>query len=217
MIETTAGDPQQWMKPLFPQTTYGELPSPTTSIGILYTTNPFDADKDYYAELTSEERWKEGDSEYPLLRGLQRIAHKHRGGIQIYSAEIINTPSRDNPIAAVKVVVIFKDGTQFSGVADATPTAHKAPYSHHLVAVAESKAASRAFRQAFNISKATREEIGQPEDESVTDAQLNAIKNLSERKKINEKAALALIKSKKSSADELTKDEASTLIKALNK
>lgn len=194
----------------------------TPPVTIEWAKFTFDATKDYYAELSSDEKWKSDDGEYPLLRGLQRLAHTYRGGIKAYLADIISTPHRENPIAAVRVQVNFNDGTTFSGVADATPAAHAKPFSLHLVAVAESKAASRAFRQAFNISKATREEIGQPaveddSDESIEDFQLAGIRKLAERKNIIEKDSLKLIKSKKAAWVDLTKEEARQLMKALNK
>lgn len=181
----------------------------------------FSTDIDYFEELKESEKF---DGEYPLLRGLQRLAHSHRGGIKRTHSQVFCTPARDNPIASVGFTIEFHDGTEFSGVADATPKAHKEPFSRHLVAVAESKAESRALRRAFNISKVAKEEIGDevvggdPENGPINDGQLSGIKKVAQRKglKLTEVLPVAKIHDAKS-LDELTYVQAQKVLKALNK
>jgi len=177
---------------------------------------PFDAAKDYFAELKESEKH---EGEYPLLKGLQRLAHTYRGGIRSTSSEIVRAQT---DIAAVTFTVTFNDSTTFSGAADATPAAHKKPFNLHLVAVAESKAESRALRRAFNISKVAFEEIGQvagdPDGEKITSAQLNGLQKVAERKGYTHLEVLKLIKQEKlGELAKLNSAQAREALKALNK
>ncbi len=177
----------------------------------------FDPKKDYFKELTDDELW---DGKYPLLRGLQRLAHER--GIRQIESKIICVPSKESPIAAVTVLVAFKDGTVFAGSADASYKAHEAPFNKHLTALADSKAEARAYRRAFNISTASKEECGETpaggeiDKTPIVDAQIQGIKNMSNDKKITVVEAVGLIGVDKN-IEELTGKQARDVIRALNK
>lgn len=180
--------------------------------------NPFDCKKDYFSMLKDSELY---DGEYPLLKGLQRLAHNNRGGIVEICTHIMKS---ELDIAAVTVDYVFRDGTRWSGSADATKEAHKKPYNLHLVAVAESKAESRCLRRAFNISKVTFEEIGaadvagEPDSGPIEPHQIEAIKKVAKRKKISKIKVLELIdRSDLDDITELTAKEGREAMKAVNK
>jgi hypothetical protein len=182
----------------------------------------FDRTKDYLGELRRGEYLEKDGKKFPRLCGLQRLAHNNRGGVQSVSSDIKNTPARENPIAAVTVHYGFKDGTHFSGSADATTRAHKEPYSLHLVALAESKAEARALRRAFNISAVSAEEIGNApiagvDNGPIEDPQISGIKMLGKRKGLNTQEILDLIKTDVGSLEELTATQGREAMKLLNK
>ncbi len=173
--------------------------------------------KDYLKELTDDELWK---GEYPLLRGLQRLAHER--GIKAIISDVRMVPSKESRIAAVTVTVEFKDGTIFSGSADAKYSAHTDPFRDHLTALADSKAEARAYRRAFNISKASKEECGEipaggdPDNTPIADSQIEGIKNMANQRKLTVVEAVKLVGIEKEIED-LTGKEARDVIRALNK
>lgn len=177
----------------------------------------FDPKKDYFKELTDDELW---DGKYPLLRGLQRLAHER--GIKEIDSKIICVPNKESPIAAVTVTVYFNDGAMFAGSADASFKAHEAPFNKHLTALADSKAEARAYRRAFNISTASKEECGETpvggdiDKTPIVDAQIQGIKNMATDKKITVVEAVKLIGVEKD-IEKLTGKQARDVIRALNK
>jgi hypothetical protein len=185
-------------------------------------TNKYDAEKDYFEELKRDEVMEKDGKKFPLLRGLQRLAHNNRGGVSAVYSNIVHTPARDNPIAAATITYHFHDGTSFAGSADATTAAHDKPYNLHLVAVAESKAEARALRRAFNITQVSADEIGNApiagrDDGDIEDTQVQGITMVGRRKGLNEQEILDLIKTNKGSLAELTASEGRQAMKALNK
>ncbi|TFH25943.1 hypothetical protein E4G67_00050 [Candidatus Bathyarchaeota archaeon] len=206
-------------------------PDPLTQFTSYLVSNGFDPNKDYFGDLRTDEKWDEGGKEYPYLNGLKRIAFSNRGGVQSVRSDIVKVPSVNvdakgmtpDCIAAVTVTYSFKDGTSFAGSADASYKAHKAPFSLHLVAIAESKAEARAIRRAFNISQVAKEEIGSSHEEEdrsnekISDTQLEGIKNLARRKQLGQKDVLKLIKRDDlANISELTHAEAVATLKAVN-
>jgi hypothetical protein len=186
-------------------------------------TNPFDPSKDYVEDLTENEMFEKDGVQCVLLRGLQRLAHNNRGGVMSVTSDIRHTPARDNPIAAVTVQYTFRDGTTFSGSADATPAAHKKPYSLHLVAVAEAKAEGRALRRAFNISRITSDELGSVEvaggntdAEPVTSQTLRGIRVVAKRKSLEPDEVLKLAGKGVTDLATLTQEQGRLLMKKLN-
>lgn len=197
--------------------------------------NPFDPKKDYFAELTKDEKWDENGKEYPYLKGLKRLAHEHRGGIQSVRSVPVKVPSVNSTgakgeipdcIAACTVAYYFNDGTVFEGSADASYKAHKAPYNLHLLAVAEAKAEARAIRRAFNIHQVAKEEMGgkgtwQEEDrndEPINDTQVAGIKRIAKRKRLSQKDVLRLVKRPElDSIENLTKGEGIKALQIVNK
>lgn len=182
----------------------------------------FDPMHDYTEDLNSNEMFERDGKQFVLLKGLQRLAHINRGGVSAVSSDIVCTPTRDNPIAAVTVQYEFRDGTLFTGSADATIAAHEKPYSLHLVAVAESKAEARALRRAFNISKVSVEEIGSPiaggntDDDPIRDETIQGIRVVARRKNVEMGKVLKLVGREVADLSELTQAEGRTLMKKLN-
>lgn len=197
--------------------------------------NPFDPDKDYFAELKDDEKWSEDGKEYPYLKGLKRIAFTNRGGVLSIESNVVKVPSvgtsggkgeKPDCIAAVTIRYIFKDGTSFDGSADASYKAHSAPYNLHLVAIAESKAEARAIRRAFNIAQVSKEEVGSADEfqeenrdnEPISDTQLEGIKTIAQRKKLGRKEVCKLIGREDLEGDlkKLTFAEGRKALKAIN-
>jgi hypothetical protein len=187
----------------------------------------FDVEVDYFEKLKSSEKWTDTKSgrEYPYFKGLARLAHTYRRGNSLTTLDsegeaITNAP---DCIAAVTVSYEFNDGTIFEGSADASFKAHVAPFNLHLTAVAESKAASRAIRSAFMISNVAKEEIGDASmiaddsNDPISDAQIEAIRNLAKRKKLSKAVVLKMSKSEAESIEGFTKSEATLVIKAINR
>lgn len=209
--------------------------------------NPFDPKHDYFEDLKSSEKYVDNKTgaEYPFLKGLIRLAHNNRGGVQRVDSVIAKVPSletrkeyeldekgnreviaetKPDCIAAVTVTYYFKDGTTFSGSADASYKAHDAPYNLHLTAVAESKAEARAIRRALMITKVAKEEIGEaevvgdPDDGPITDTQLAYIRKTAKRKKLSQTDVLKMIKREDlSDITQLTSEEARKALKAIDK
>jgi len=177
----------------------------------------FDVKKDYLKELSDDELW---EGKYPLLRGLQRLAHER--GITRLLSTVVAVPTKESPIAAVTVTVEFKDGAIFSASADAKFKAHEAPFNKHLTALADSKAEARAYRRAFNITKASKEECGEMpaggdvDKTPIADSQIQGIKNIADRHSLSLADAINLIGVDKS-IEELTGKQARDIIRALNK
>ena len=194
--------------------------------------NPFDPDKDYFAELRPDEKWEEKDREYPYLKGLKRIAFNHRGGVLNVRSQIVKVPSVNidskgatpDCIAAVTITYEFVDGSSFDGSADASYKAHKPPFSLHLVAIAESKAEARAIRRAFNISQVAKEEIGSSHqeedrsDEPISDIQIKGIEKIARRKELKPSDVLKLINCEGlENITKLTHAEGIAALKAVNR
>lgn len=185
--------------------------------------NPFDPKKDYVEDLSDSEMFEKGGVKCVALRGLQRLAHNNRGGVRCVSSVVNHTPARDNPIASVTVSYLFADGCLFSGSADATPAAHKKPYSLHLVAVAEAKAEGRALRRAFNISRITSDELGSVEiaggntdSEPVTSQTLRGIRVVAKRKGLTPEEVFKLAGKGVTDLSILTQEQGRGLMKRLN-
>jgi hypothetical protein len=201
----------------------------------------FDVEVDYFEKLKSSEKWTDTKSgrEYPYFKGLARLAHTYRRGVKSVRSKIVKAPcvnslttldsegeaitNAPDCIAAVTVSYEFNDGTIFEGSADASFKAHVAPFNLHLTAVAESKAASRAIRSAFMISNVAKEEIGDASmiaddsNDPISDAQIEAIRNLAKRKKLSKAVVLKMSKSEAESIEGFTKSEATLVIKAINR
>ena len=185
--------------------------------------NPFNPQKDYTKDLADSEMFEKDGVQCVALRGLQRLAHNNRGGVRGVQSMVNHTPARDNPIASVTVAYSFMDGTVFSGSADATPSAHKKPFSLHLVAVAEAKAEARALRRAFNICRVSAEELGSVEvaggntdAEPVTSQTLRGIRVVAKRKGIGPEDVLKLAGKNITDLAMLTQEQGRTLMKKLN-
>ena len=184
----------------------------------------FDATKDYFAELKSDEIWEnDNGKQFVYLKGLQRLA-RERGILKLESTPF-KAPTELAPIAVVTVGYTFKDGILYEGSADASPKAHKKPFCYHLTAVAESKAEARCLRRAFGIRQMSFEEVGSTGDiedntdkEPITDTQIRGIKHVAGLKKLEISDVLSMIKKNNlTKVDELNQKEARDALKALNR
>ena len=196
------------------------------------TVSTFDPTRDYFEDLKESEKYKDDKGrEYPLLKGLIRLAHTNRGGVKEVRSHIVKAPSLNKSddsqpdcIAAVTVSYYFNDGTVFEGSADASFKAHDAPFNLHLTAGAESKAAARAIRSAFMITAVSKEEIGSahvagdPDSGPINDAQINAIRKIAKRKRLSQKDVLGLVGRKDlSDITELTAAEGRKAMQSVNR
>ena len=96
----------------------------------------------------------------PMIHGLRRVASIEFGPILESLSEIAQVPSLENGYrATVKVDLVFSNGKRISGCADACMENAPDIFGKHPVALAETRAESRALRRALNIKKPSAEEV----------------------------------------------------------
>lgn len=191
----------------------------------LNVNSSFSIEKDYLGELTKDEVIEKEGQTFPLLKGLQRLAHENRGGVKEVRSKIIGVPTKENKIACASVSYHFKDGSVFEGSADANTSSYDKPYSDHLVACAESAAEARALRRAFNISTVSVNEVGRldnlstrPTNSPIEDTTITGILNVGKRKGLKtEKGIIDRFSLDINSLKELTVKEGRDLMRRLNR
>jgi hypothetical protein len=147
-------------------------------------------------QLTEDERI----DGYPKSDGLRRLTEKIVGTIVYQDTDVCHSPNMVNGMCAtvkhvIRLLTDDGDTLQFCGAVDVNQESLTRPFSIHLVATAETKAESRAFRRALKIKTNTAEEMGlsgsngvKIEDEepiTIESSQIQAIHLLSKRLDIN--------------------------------
>lgn len=178
----------------------------------------YNPDEDYVKLLTEDELVVKDGRQFVYLKGLERLAKER--GIRSKFIDVCATPSKEAPLSVIKVTYKFDDGRSYDGVADASDKNCKEKFRVYLTAMAESRAKARALRDAFGISLCSVEEVVDADDEienPITDAQQHLIKMQMKEKEVTlEECATAIKLKKLSSLEDLTKEQASTLIGKLN-
>lgn len=176
--------------------------------------------KDYLSELEPEEIMNKDGRVFVFLKGLERLAHER--GIK-GTMSVVRAAAKE--YAAVTYAYTFADGDSlitFEGSADACPENCNEGFDRYLVAIAESRAKSRALRTAFNITACSVEELGptitSSEPEPAKDHQLHNIKHLMKEKDIGLERVAAILKRKNlKDIKDISREEAIMLIGKLNK
>jgi len=139
----------------------------------------------------------------------------------------------------MKAVVKTKNGERYEAYGDADIKNTNEWISPHLIRMAETRAVNRALRLAFPIGLTSYEELAEQDilydpgtgevieetkktsngNGHASDRQVNAIKAIAEKRKLTKEQLKELIKNlvNKENLEELSKEEASTVISGLNK
>jgi hypothetical protein len=172
-----------------------------------------------------------GDRPYVTKEGLIYYAQKSKqlAGIEV---EIIE---RTQDFCLIKATVRTKDGGKYEAYGDADKKNTNRLITPHLIRMAETRAVNRALRVAFPIGLTSFEELAEqdilcdPEtgevienrkdNDHASDRQINAIRTVAEKRKLTEEQLKELVKllTGKDGLEDLTKEEASTVISELNK
>lgn len=136
----------------------------------------------------------------PTVDGLRRVTKLLVGDIVRSTTNVVQcpTPENNNRVTVVHIVEIEREGQrpyEFSGAADVSPDNVDAKYSKYPVALAETRAESRALRRALNLKVVAAEELEvQPESpnteggatsENVTPEQVKIIDLIGKRVNVN--------------------------------
>jgi len=173
---------------------------------------------------------KELDKGNPNVHGLRRVT-------EVLLGPIVTSVGTGNTVCNYIVEILwnrdfegksgigdFSRTRRFSGIASATESNTDAPYSEYLEAMAETRAEVRALRKALRIKTPaaeetknehiTQEEKIEPNNNSISSTQSSFLINNCDRLGIDYVKFVATIDNKK--IEELTSDEAASLIKEIN-
>ncbi len=160
---------------------------------------------------------------HPTVDGLRRMVDLLMGTVVIVGSDIAQTPDLNNNFhATVKVTVVLEDGTSVDGCADAGGNNCKQTYAIHPVAMAESRAESRAYRRLLRLKNiiSAEETVSQDEIidafESISSAQTKIIDKICSKMNINVEKWLATRDIKLEEYKKLTKSAGADLCSALN-
>ncbi len=161
---------------------------------------------------------------HPTLDGLRRITPIILGeDVAESSSEIAQVPTPDNHgHATVRVRLLLANGYSVDGCADAGSNNCKGAYSLHPVAMAESRAESRAYRKMLRLKNViSAEEAVSPEEivdqyETINATQEKMIDNTFSNLDINGAKWLASNDIKVEEFRKITKAKASELCEKLN-
>jgi hypothetical protein len=133
----------------------------------------------------------------PKVGGLRRVAELLVGEIVSLRSIVNESPRQDNQYRAVVTVEVafLQEGGRsrfFCGSADACARNVDGPYAAFPVAMAETRAKGRAFRNALALEVVCAEELSEnavPDisDERINDNQVNVIESLCKRLKLDVK------------------------------
>lgn len=143
-------------------------------------------DPDWTKYVLSQMRKDELQDEHPTVDGLRRMANKIMGPIYSVTSKIVQTPSVENNFhASVRVRIIANQTVD--GCADAGPHNTKDVYARHPVAMAESRAESRAYRRLLRLKNILSAEEAAGVDETldthdtINSTQVKMINNISSK------------------------------------
>lgn len=178
----------------------------------------FDPTKDYSKSLNPDELKSEGKKTFVFLRGLERLA-KERGVLEAVCTRLEQLGTSG---VMCTYSYSFVDGAIYQGSADATVKNCDGNFKLYLTAMAESRAKARALRTAFAITLCSVEEksnVDIADDRDLGPAeghQIVAIKNIAKEKGLVKEQVLELMDIPKTDFKKLSREEARSLIAALN-
>lgn len=174
---------------------------------------------------------------FVTYEGLLDLAHQMK--LKSIKTEIIQLPTTENNQRCImKAIAITEEGKEFEGYGDADTANVNSMIAKHLIRMAETRAKARALRDLTNVGMTALEELGGEDGDNpspkaekpaqrtsnksngnlATDKQLGFLYKLVKDKNYGNDAIASYIKTayNKNSSKELTKQEASEIIKMLN-
>ncbi len=178
---------------------------------------------DYVLDQLTEDEIEGG---YPKANGLRRLIELLVGEIIGQKTEVVCAPNDVNGgyatvVHTVKIVNCdgdYCDVLEYCGAVDVSAKTLKEPFRYNLVATAETKAESRAFKRALKIKTNTAEEMIDKDvkpdtsGDKINDNQITCINLL--KKRLNSDLPI-LATYGKTNVEDLTFDEAVSVIQIL--
>ncbi len=160
---------------------------------------------------------------HPTVDGLRRMVDMLFGEVVGLESEVYQTPDENNKgHATVRVRVLIENGVTVDGCADAGGNNCKPMFAIHPVAMAESRAESRAYRKLLRLKNVISAEETVNTDEiidayeSITTAQTKTIDKICSKLDINVEKWLASKDIKIEDFKKLTKTKGADLCSDLN-
>lgn len=160
---------------------------------------------------------------HPTVDGLRRMVDMLLGTVVGLESEVYQTPDENNKMhATVRVRVLIDNGITVDGCADAGGNNCKPMFAIHPVAMAESRAESRAYRRLLRLKNViSAEETINPDEiidayESITSAQIKIIDKICSKLDINVEKWLVTKDIKVEDFKKLTKTKGADLCGDLN-
>lgn len=159
---------------------------------------------------------------HPTVDGLRRVTEQLMGPIVNITSKVLQVPDINNNFHATVRVRIDTEIARVDGCADAGGNNCKPTFAIHPVAMAESRAESRAYRRLLRLRNIiTAEEVVKEEQiidqyEAVTATQTKIIDNLCSKLDINVEKWLTTHAIKLADYNKLQKNEVITLCEELN-
>lgn len=185
---------------------------------------------DWQSQLNSNEKGKDGDTEFVYIKGLRRLAKLKgikRERHPIMSCVVLKRHDTgvEYPLCQVSYEVEFNDGTIYSDVADAHTYNVDGVFSGFPTAMAATRAEARALRKALGITLVAKEELGAQPDKIAeiknesTSVQHKVIKNLMKTRGVTNQSEIIKVVCKRDDVfdiQDFTYAEAKDAIKHLN-
>jgi hypothetical protein len=105
---------------------------------------------------------------FVLYAGLLDEAHEQ--GLKAINTTLVQVPSDDNGRVAIVQATVTTEKGSFQGLGDAAPDNVARPMVTCLIRMAETRAKARALRDAVNIGVVALEELGEDNDDDLTEA-----------------------------------------------
>lgn len=84
----------------------------------------------------------------------------HKDGLKEVRTGLIQRPDKENQFTAIVFARVKTNKGIFSGIGDASPTNVTPEYAPHYIRVAETRAKTRAYRDAVNVASVGTDELG---------------------------------------------------------
>jgi len=181
--------------------------------------------------------------QFVTYEGLLDLAHQE--GLISIEVELLQVPSKENGMIAIAKATAKTKDKVFMDIGDAGPNSVNSMITPHIIRMASTRAKARALRDLTNIGMTAIEELGDSSEIDInntsntepvkefksdsgkqaivdnslaTDRQIKAIYAIAKNKSYTEESLENYVKSayNKDSIKELTRQEASDVIKMLN-
>ena len=179
------------------------------------------------SKLTQEEKINDdkGNS-WPKTSGLRRLVYEYLGEIQESISKVIEVPNESNGWTAVVehcLVVHFYDDSKrvFQGVGDSSKSNTDPVYRQYPTAIASTRAAGRAYKDALSINTTVIEELSRvadmdAENELLTSTQKAALTMMCKKLNIDLNKFINMGKLHYGCVDDIPKSKSTSMIGLLN-